>query len=140
MTEKKYDYFNFDEIFNYKRGRRLISQNQVPGNIAYISSTAANNGIDNYINPPGYMTVYNNKLTLSNSGSVGYLFYHDYDFVASDHVMVIWPKAQELNRYIALFLKPIFEHVKYRYNFGREITDKRLPKEQLYLPVDDSGA
>lgn len=139
MNAKTFQYFRFDEVFNYRRGRRLISQNQIPGDIAYISSTASNNGLDNYINPPDYMTVYTNRLTLSNSGSVGYLFYHNYDFVASDHVMVIWPKTQNLNRFIALFLKPIFEQLRYRYNFGREITDARLPKEQLYLPIDAQG-
>lgn len=139
MYDKKFQYFRFDNIFSYQRGRRLISQDQVPGDVAYISSTATNNGLDNYITPPEDMTVYNNKLTLSNSGSVGYLFYHNYDFVASDHVMVIWPIKQELNRYIAIFLKPIFEHLRYRYNFGREITDARLPSEQLYLPVDAQG-
>jgi len=139
MDKKSYQYFKFDDVFNHKRGRRLVSQKQIAGDIAYISSTATNNGLDNYISPPDYMTVYSDKMTLSNSGSVGYLFYHDYKFVASDHVMVIWPKSQKLNRYIALFLKPVFEHIRYRYNFGREITDTRLPKEELYLPVDTQG-
>ena len=139
MNRKNFRYFRFDEVFDHKRGRRLISQNQEPGEIAYISSSANNNGLDNYINPPAYMTIYKNKLTLSNSGSVGYLFYHDYEFVASDHVMVIWPKERELTKSTALFLKPIFEHIRYRYNFGREITDARLPRERLYLPIDEHG-
>ena len=139
MNNKKYQYFRFDKVFDHKRGRRLISQNQIEGDIAYISSTAANNGIDNYISPPDYMMIYENKMTLSNSGSVGYLFFHDYKFAASDHVMVIWPKGRELNRHIALFLKPIFEQMRYRYNFGREITDSRLPREELYLPVTDDN-
>lgn len=139
MTNKEYKYFDFDNIFDYKRGARLINQNQIPGDIAYISSTALNNGVSNYIIPPDYLIKYRNKLTLSNSGSVGYMFYHDYEFVASDHVMVVWPKNVELNKFIALFLKPVFESIRYRYNFGREITDTRLPKEQIYLPIDKNG-
>ena len=137
MMNKKYKYFNFCQVFDYQRGRRLITQNQISGDIAYISSTAVNNGLDNFITPPDYMTIHKNKLTLSNSGSVGYLFYHDYEFVASDHVTVIWPKSKELNKHIAVFLKPIFEKIKYRYNFGREISNDRIEKEKIYLPVDN---
>ena len=135
---KEYKYFNFCQVFDYQRGRRLITQNQIPGDIAYISSTALNNGLDNFINPPDFMTIHKNKLTLSNSGSVGYLFYHDYEFVASDHCTVIWIKGQELNKYIAVFLKPIFEKIKYRYNFGREVSNDRIVKEKLYLPIDEN--
>jgi hypothetical protein len=136
---KEYNYFEFYQVFNYERGRRLITQNQVSGDTAYISSTALNNGLDNYITPPGYMVVHENRLTLSNSGSVGYLFYHDYEFVASDHVTVIGLKNRDLNKYIAMFLKPIFEKIKYRYNFGREISNDRISKEKIYLPIDDYG-
>jgi hypothetical protein len=136
---KEYKYFNFSQVFDYQRGRRLISQNQIPGDIAYISSTAVNNGLDNFITPPDYMVVHKNRMTLSNSGSVGYLFYHNYEFVASDHVTVIWLNNGELNKYIAVFLKPIFEKMKYRYNFGREISNDRIEKEKIYLPVDSKG-
>jgi hypothetical protein len=135
---KEYKYFDFCQVFDYQRGRRLITQNQIPGNIAYISSTALNNGLDNFINPPDFMTIHKNKLTLSNSGSVGYLFYHDYEFVVSDHCTVIWLKGKELNKYIAVFLKPIFEKIKYRYNFGREISNDRIIKEKVYLPIDEN--
>jgi hypothetical protein len=135
---KEFKYFEFESVFDYQRGRRLITQNQISGDIAYISSTALNNGLDNFISPPDYMVIHKNKLTLSNSGSVGYLFYHDYEFVASDHVTVIWLKNRGLNKNIAMFLKPVFEKLKYRYNFGREISNERIIKEKIYLPVDDN--
>ncbi len=130
---KQYKYFKFCQVCEFRRGRRLTTQNQISGDIAYISSTAHNNGVDNYISPPDYMVIHNNKMTLSNSGSVGYLFYHDYEFVASDHVTVIWLKNRELTKHIAIFFKPIFEKIKYRYNFGREISNDRLKKEKIYL-------
>ena len=67
------------------------------------------------------MKIYTNKLTLANSGSVGTCFYHPYSFVASDHCMVIWLKDKEMNTHIALFLLPIFEKLKHKHDFGREI-------------------
>jgi type I restriction enzyme M protein len=137
----KWKEFSFPEVFIFNRGKRLKTLDQIPGDIAYISSTKLNNGIDNYITPPDGMTLYNNCLTLNNSGSVGYVFYHTYDFVISDHCTVIYPKDKriKLNQYLYAFLKPIIESLKPKYNFAREISDSRLMKEKISLPANRSG-
>ncbi len=124
-------------IFTISRGKRLVKKDQINGNIAYISSSKKNNGIDNYILPPDFMTIYSNALTINNSGSVGYCFYHPYKFVASDHCTIIDIKDKniKLNNYIALFLKPVIESMKNKYNFAREINNERLEKEKILLPV-----
>ena len=141
MEGKKKKLFPFINIFDFRRGERLVEAEQIKGETAYISSTKKNNGISGYITPPDKMTLYKNKITLSNSGSVGYCFYHDYEFVASDHVTVICLKDEniELTSNIALYLKPILESMRYKYNFGREISDERLEKENVLLPVDKNG-
>ena len=149
ISDKKWEEFDFtsedeeDEkgVFICKRGRRHIRLNQITGNIAYISSSKKNNGIDNYITPPDYMTIYINAMTINNSGSVGYCFYHPYKFVCSDHCTVIKIKDTTviLNNYIALFLKPIIESMKNKYNFGREISDKRMIHEKIELPINDNN-
>lgn len=138
---KHWQEFNFGDLFWYKRGKRFITSEQVEGDIPYISSTKKNNGIDNYITPPDFMKVYRNALTLNNSGSVGYCFYHPYNFVASDHCTVIGilDERVTLNVYIATFLKPVIEAMKVKYNFAREISDERLGKEKIELPVTKKG-
>ena len=142
---KRFKYFPFPEIFEFKRGVRFTEDEHIPGNVAYISSSKDNNGVNAYVTPPfttkknAKLVIYRNCLTISNSGSVGYLFYHDYDFIASDHVTVFWPKTRKLTKNIALYLKPILEKIRYKYNFGREISDSRLKKEKIYLPVDNEG-
>jgi hypothetical protein len=129
--------FCFEDVFTTSRGKRLVKLDQVSGDIAYISSSKKNNGIDNYILPPDFMKVYKNALTLNNSGSVGYCFYHPYKFVASDHCTVIQIKDKKIkpNNYISLFLKPIIESMKNKYNFAREINNERLKKEKILLPA-----
>lgn len=136
----KWKLFRFDSVFSYKRGKRYIKEDHSFGDIAYISSTKNNNGIDAYVSPPDYMKVYKNKITLNNSGSVGYCFYHPYEFVCSDHCTVIdiLCEKQELNIYIAIFLKPIIEKFKDKYVFSREISDERLKKETIMLPIDEN--
>lgn len=141
INNKKWVEFNFSKVFFFTRGKRLVTSDQVDGDIAYISSTKKNNGIDNYISPPDFMTIYSNAITLNNSGSVGYCFYHPYNFVASDHctIIKILDDKVKLNNYIALFLKPIIEAMKVKYNFAREISDERLAKEKINLPATKKG-
>ncbi|KKS16252.1 MAG: Restriction enzyme [Parcubacteria group bacterium GW2011_GWB1_41_6] len=131
--------FKFDDIFLVSRGQRLVTLDQIGGDIAYISSSKQRNGVDNYITPPDFMVIYQNALTLNNSGSVGYCFYHLYKFVASDHctIVEIKDKKIKLNSYVALFLKPIIESMKSKYNFAREINNERLKKEMILLPAID---
>ena len=139
INKNNWQEFEFDDIFTISRGKRLVKIDQVGGEIAYISSSKQNNGVDNYILPPDFMIIYQNALTLSNSGSVGYCFYHPYKFVASDHCTVINIKDEniKLDNYISLFLKPIIESMKGKYNFAREINNERLRKEKILLPVKD---
>ena len=141
LNEAKWKVFSFKDVFDFNRGKRLTTLNQVNGDIAYISSTKNNNGIDNYITPPEGMKVYKNVLTLNNSGSVGYCFYHPYNIVCSDHCTIISIKdlSVTLNPYIALFLKPIIESMGEKYNFAREISDYRLEKEKIKLPTNARG-
>ncbi len=133
----KYKYFSIDDVFYHSRGKRLIRLNQVDGDIAYVSSTKFNNGVDNYINPPKYMKIYKNCITIANSGSVGATFYHDYDFVASDHVTVLWLKNRTLTKKIAMYLITLLEKLGDNYFFNREMSDKRISKDYIKLPVDN---
>ena len=141
INKENWKEFQFCEVFTISRGQRLVKLDQINGDIAYISSSKKNNGIDNYIFPPDYMVIYQNALTLSNSGSVSYCFYHPYKFVASDHCTVIKIKDcnTQLDHYIALFLKPIIEAMRSKYNFGREINNERLSKEIIILPVKENS-
>ena len=130
----KWKEFLIGNIFIIERGKRLISIDQVQGEIAYISSTKERNGIDNFISTPNFMKTYKNVITINNSGSVGYCFYHNYEINVSDHCTVIKIKNKEMNIYIGMFLIPILQSFKKKYNFGREINNERLKKEIIKLP------
>ncbi|MCK4983646.1 MAG: restriction endonuclease subunit S [Victivallaceae bacterium] len=137
INKNNWKEFEFEDIFTISRGKRLVKLDQTNGDIAYVSSSKKNNGVDNYITPPDYMKIYRNALTLSNSGSVGYCFYHPYKFVVSDHCTVIQIKDKniKLNNHISLFLKPVVESMRSKYNFAREINNERLKKEKILLPI-----
>lgn len=138
LSDKEWREFFISEIFSeIKRGKRLTKSNQQDGNMPYVSSTAANNGVDNFIGNSNGVRMFENCLTLANSGSVGAAFFHHYTFVASDHVTALILKKP--NKYIYLFLSAIIRRLEEKYSFNREINDKRIQREKILLPVDSDG-
>lgn len=126
------------EVFSVvQRGKRLTKANQIEGSIPYISSKSLNNGIDNFIGNDEGIRMSGYDITIANSGSVGYTFYHDYNYIASDHVHSL--SNEKFNRYHYLFLVTMMNRLQEKYHFNREINQNRLDKEKIMLPVDDEG-
>lgn len=137
LSEKKWEAFNVNYIFPYiQRGKRLKKDDHKAGNIPYVSSTMMNNGVDNFIsNKEGKK--FDNCITIANSGSVGASFYHQYEFIGSDHITAF--KNEKFNKYIYLFLATIVSRISDKYSFNREINDFRISNEKVLLPVNEDG-
>lgn len=133
--------YKFRELFNYKRGRRYKKSDHLLGEVAYVSSSSVNNGIDGYVLPLKGLQTYSNVMTLANSGSVGKCFYHSYTICPSDHVHCFWIKDCNiiLNKYIAMFLIPIIEKNKTRFMFNKEISEKTLDEIEIMLPTKNKN-
>lgn len=119
------------------RGKRLKKADHVQGNVPYASSTGDNNGIDGFIEASEGTRVFNDCISLANSGSVGSAFYEPFKFVASDHVTHL--KNGGMSKYQYLFLTCLLKQQSGNFNFNREINDARLNKMQIMLPVTDDG-
>ena len=138
LKEKEWKPFYFNKIFTQiQRGKRLKKDDHRAGKHPYVSSTASDNGVDGFVSNKEGVRIFDNCLTIANSGSVGATFYHIYDFVASDHITQL--KNPDFTRYVYLFLAPIISRLSEKYSFNREINDKRIRKELLLLPVDDNA-
>lgn len=138
LVEKEWAHFKMPEVFNViQRGKRLKNADHIPGNIPYVSSTANNNGVDDYIEATSGTRVFCDCISLANSGSVGTAFYEPFAFVASDHVTAL--KTDGLTKYEYLFMASMIEKQGSNFNFNREINDARIRNMQIMLPVTDSG-
>ena len=138
LNYDKWKEFNLLDLFpNIQRGKRLIRNDFIDGDVPYIFSSSLSNGVDSFIGNDSDVRTFNNCLTLANSGSVGSTFYHPYNFVASDHVTHL--KNEEFNKYVYIFIATLTKRLSEKYNFNREINDKRLKRETIILPVDDEG-
>ena len=139
LNKKEWKEFFITDIFDeIQRGKRLTKDNQQIGNVPYVSSTATNNGVDNFIiYDKQKMRKYIDCLSVANSGSVGSCFYEPFEFVASDHVTHL--KSSVFNKYSYLFISNIINRWSEKYNFNREINDNRISREKIILPIDDNN-
>ena len=136
--EVEWKEFFFTDIFKeIKRGKRLTKSNQIDGDTPYVSSTGINNGVDNFICNDEKVRKYANNLSLANSGSVGSCFYHNYEYIASDHITAL--TSEHADEYIYKFMSTIISRLEEKYSFNREINDKRISREKLFLPIDKNG-
>ena len=130
--------FSFTDVFTeIQRGKRLKKADHTEGSIPYVSSTALNNGVDGFIGNEGSVRKFEDCITIANSGSVGSAFFHQYEFVASDHVTQL--KRKGLDKYAYLFMVPIINRLSEKYSFNREINDERIKREKILLPINDKG-
>lgn len=135
IKDKKWKEFFVSELFSsIQRGKRITKVNQIKGVKPYVSSTSLNNGVDNYISNKEDVRIFSNCLTIANSGSVGSSFYQPFEFVASDHITHL--KNDNMNMYIYLFIATLTSRLSEKYNFNREISDKRILREKIMLPIN----
>ena len=138
LSEMKWGAVRLIDIFDtVSRGKRLKKADHVKGDMPYVSSTALTNGNDGTCGNDTDVRVFENCLTLANSGSVGSCFYHPYRFVASDHVTALQRTGMSANVY--LMLSALISRLGEKYNFNREINDIRISRERVMVPVTDSG-
>jgi restriction endonuclease S subunit len=130
--------FKMDDIFIFRKGKRLTKEDMVDGNINFIGAIDNNNGIRQKIGLPP--THSGNCITVNYNGSVGEAFYQSEPFLASDDVNILYPKNWKLNQYIGLFLCTIIRTNKYRFGYGRKWKLERMRETVIALPVDGKGA
>ena len=94
-----------------------------------------NNGVDNFIGNKTDVRIFSDCLTIANSGSVGASFYQPYNFVGSDHITHL--KKENMNKYVYIFISTLTNRFSEKYNFNREINDKRISREKIMLPIND---
>ncbi len=138
LADKQWNAFFIVDIFDVvQRGKRLKTADHLAGEIPYVSSSSLNNGVDDFVSNDNGVRRFSNCLSLANSGSVGSSFYEPFEFVASDHITHL--KNKGFNKYHYLFLATMTSRLSQKYNFNREINDKRIAREIIFLPITDNG-
>lgn len=138
LEQKKWKEFFIDELFNIYPGKRLTKNDQKPGNIPYVSASAINNGITNFIsniNPSLDKDVLG--VIYEGEGGVAYSFYHKYQAIFSDTVKRFHFKEIPDNKYVYLFFSSIILKQRVKYNYGYSFNENRMKRQIILVPVDE---
>lgn len=140
LEEKEWKEFFVTDIFAPpKRGKRITAANYIEGCMPVVSSAGGNNGVIDFAGNTEKVRIYEDCLSVANGGvSAGFAFYHPYEFIATDHVTHF--KGNKLNCFHYLFLGTVIrKQMHEKYDFSREMTDPRLKREKVIVPVTQSG-
>lgn len=139
--------FKISEILDIYNGKGITQEEIIenPGILTVVQSGEENNGILGYIDLDycilkGYTYCLEMCLTVARSGSAGYVSFHDSGCVVGDSAKILLLKDRtKKNEYVYLFLRTILMANKYKYSYGRKVTEDKYKAEKLMLPVDSQG-
>lgn len=130
--------FLLGDLFNIHKGRRLTKATRSPGATRFIGASEKNNGItDRSDVPPTFSGA---CLTVPyNGNSVGWAFYQNEPFFASDDVNVLLPK-EDVTLWPLLFVAAVIRHERTRYTYGYKWTLERMKATSIRLPANEAGS
>ena len=133
---KKWKRFKLCELFEIKKGQRIVKSKLQPGSVPFIAAIESNNGRREFFKGPALFE--GNTISVNYNGNIAEAFYQPVPFWASDDVNVLYPKF-ELNSRIAMFLNTIIKKEKYRFNYGRKWGLERMKESHIELPANRKG-
>lgn len=128
--------FALSEIFSVKKGRRVTKAQRAPGATRFIGASEKNNGITDMCDLEPIFEAH--CITVPYNGSVGWAFYQDKPFFASDDVQVLVPK-EEVTRWGLLFIAAMIRFERSRFSYGYKWNMARMKKTEIRLPVTADG-
>jgi hypothetical protein len=136
LETKRWKWFEIQDLFEIKKGKRLTKADMNQGATPFIGSIDSNNGYREYIDQNPIHS--GNTITVNYNGSVAEAFYQPKSFWASDDVNVLYPKFT-MNSFTALFIVTVIKREKYRFNYGRKWHVERMETSKIKLPITESG-
>lgn len=127
------------EIFKtpIQTGEFHVSGEMDDGKIPLISTSALNNGVEKYVDVPLEQTNLN-AITISSDGTPLTSYFHYYNFVAKDNVMICFPK--ENYRFTTLlYITTQLNKLRWRFSYGRKCYLNKIDKIRIYIPTNRAG-
>ncbi|MDR2526723.1 MAG: restriction endonuclease subunit S [Rickettsiales bacterium] len=138
LKKEEWKEFMVGEIFETESTKtRELSEYIEDGNIPFVASGSANNGVEKYVSA-------DEDLDKGNCISVSSLdlssFYQEKDFLGRGHGSVNKLYNNKLNKYNALFLIVIIKRESYRYTYSMQCFLNKLKQTKIKLPTTPQGA
>jgi len=137
LYEKKWKDIELGKIADVNSGRDIYAQERTDGDIPYITSGTANNGIGYFVGNDNDSKA-KNAISVNRNGAVGEAFYHPYEALYGNdcrRVNLHDAKDEETQ----LFAAQCISEQKEAFSYSRKLGTARLKRLHVMLPVTDSG-
>lgn len=143
----KWEEFTVNDIFKIYNGKG-ITKEEIEcnyGEFIAVQSGEDNNGIIGKIDKKycinmEYTMTENPCLTVARSGSAGFISYQPHGCVVGDSAKIMVLREEDNgNHYVYLFLKTILMANKFKYTYGRKVTEAKYLQEKIMLPIVSEG-
>ena len=126
-------------IFYFKRGSENNMALLETGDVPLISAKNGNNGLKGFVDNPKTV-IDGNCITLNNDGDggAGLAYYQPFNMALDTHVTALVPK-ETMSREALLFISRCLSGLHGFFGHGLSISNKRMNKIKVMLPVGDSG-
>ena len=139
--------FRVDELFYMLNGKGITQEEieENAGDFIAVQSSEENNGtmgkIDlNYCKKMGYTLSEKPCLTIARSGSAGYVSFQQYGCVVGDSAKLLLLKDDISSAPVYLFLQTVLNANRFKYSYGRKVTEEKYLNEWLKLPSTTDGS
>ncbi len=129
-------------IFSFSKLTTPADIKKTTGLINLLGAAKVNNGVvqrvaasDKYKMSEGNVL----SLNLQGQGGSGLAYYQQNKFYATSTVGILTPVGFTLTENIGIFLATVLSLLKQNYSFGRGISQERLQKETIKLPMKDGN-
>lgn len=136
----RYKDFVVEDLFVVKRPCARKEDDYEYGDVCFVASGGANNGVTKYCKPK-----YKENMDKGNCITVspvdGSCYYQPSDFLgrggAGSSILLLYPKDFTMEKYTGLFIvQAIYNTTKSKYSYGHMASIDRIKKDRILLPVN----
>lgn len=144
-SKAKWGKFTIGDIFDVHNGSGITSEEieEHRGDFPAVQSGEENNGILGYMDlayakSKGYCFTESPCLTVARSGTAGCTHFFSNGCIVGDSAKILKLKTKQ-SELVYLFLQTILEKLRYKYSYGRKVTETKYKAEVITLPVTPDG-
>lgn len=134
--------FTISSIFSIRTGNGITREEiaEHPGTFIVVQSGEENNGILGKIDPEyckirHYALSAKPCLTVARSGSAGAVCFQPHGCVVGDSAKLLLLKKEDPDVCHYLFLQTLLNLIRFKYAYGRKVTDNKYRNDTIPLPV-----
>lgn len=144
----KWEEFRVGRIFTMLNGKGITKEEIEinSGDLPAIQSGEENNGVlgkisESYCKEMNYTMTLKPCLTVARTGSAGFVSYQGEGCVVGDSAKILLLDENVANVYIYMFLQTMLSANRFKYDYGRKVTESKYLEDILKLPIqrDENG-